>query len=252
MNNTAVKKTRITDFHSHILPMMDDGSQSPEESLRMLKLLKAQGVERVVATPHFYPKQENPDSFLKRREEAAVMLRSAIKFAELGESDVPEVLVGAEVAYYNGMSLSNRIRELCIEGTNVMLLEMPFCKWSDSVVSEVCKMQRELGLQIVLAHVDRYMQYVDSAKLFKLKSYRVLMQVNADPFLRFFSGRKMLKLLQTGTANVLGSDFHNLEERSSHMDEAMQTIIDRGYGERLEKMMAHADELLKQAVPLVP
>ena len=232
--------------------MMDDGSDSAERSLEMLRLLRSQGVSRVVATPHFYPKKEDPDSFLKRRRDCAAMLRSAIEFSGMDKSLIPEVCIGAEVAYYNGMSLTNRIRELCIEGTNVMLLEMPFCKWSDSVVSEVCKMQRELGLQIVLAHVDRYMQYVDSAKLFKLKSYRVLMQVNADPFLRFFSGHKMLKLLQTGTANVLGSDFHNLEERSSHMDEAMQTIIDRGYGERLEKMMAHADELLKQAVPLVP
>lgn len=245
--NTAIM---VTDFHAHILPMMDDGSQSPEESLKMLELLRSQGVGRVVATPHFYPKQEDPDSFFERRGDSVTMLRSAIEFAGLGDT-LPKICIGAEVAYYNGMSLSRRIKDLCIEGTNVMLLEMPFCKWSDSVVNEVCKMQRELGIQIVLAHIDRYFQYVDAAKLFKLKSYRVMMQVNADPFLRFFSGRRVFRLLQVNEINVMGSDFHNLDTRVSNMDAAMKAMIDKGYGSKLQSIMKTADELLSEAVTLV-
>ena len=44
----------MIDFHSHILPGMDDGSKSTQESLEMLDMLRAQGVDTVAATPHFY------------------------------------------------------------------------------------------------------------------------------------------------------------------------------------------------------
>lgn len=43
----------MIDFHSHVLPCMDDGSKSTEESIQMLSMLREQGVETVVATPHF-------------------------------------------------------------------------------------------------------------------------------------------------------------------------------------------------------
>jgi protein-tyrosine phosphatase len=241
---------KITDFHAHILPAMDDGSRSPEESIKMLKQLRLKGVERVVATPHFYPKQEDPDCFLKRRAESCLMLSSAIKFAELSDGEIPEICIGAEVAYYSGMSLSRRIKELCIKGTNVMLLEMPFCKWTDSVVGEVCKMQREMGIQIVLAHVDRYFNFFDKATLFQLKTNRVMLQVNSDPFLRFFSGRRVLKLVQMARVDVLGSDMHNLESRPANIDAAMRVIKEKGYDSRLKKMMSTADALLCDAYGL--
>ena len=246
----APQRVRFTDLHTHVLPMMDDGSKSAEQSIEMLRLLKRQGIDRVVATPHFYPKQEDPASFLERRANSAAMLRSAIEFAGV-KDELPEVLMGAEVAYYNGMSLSKGVKELCIEGTDVMLLEMPFSKWTDAVVNEVCKMQMELGVQIVLAHVDRYFQYFDSAKLYKLKSYRVMLQLNADPFLGFFSGRKVLKLLGTNMVGALGSDCHNLDVRRSNMDAAIAKMREKGYGQKLASVMRGVDELLADAVPLI-
>ena len=242
---------KITDFHSHILPFMDDGSQSVDESLAMLRLLKSQGVDRVVATPHFYPKQEDPESFLRRREESVAMLRSAISFAGIDKSEIPEICIGAEVAYYNGMSLYKNLKSLCIEGTNVMLLEMPFYKWTDVVVGEVCRLRAELGIKVVLAHIDRYSNYADSSKLFKLKTHRVMMQVNADPLLRFMSGRRVLKLLTSNMVSALGSDCHNMDERASNMDGAIQVITARGYASKLNAVMATVDELLQDAKPLI-
>ena len=71
-NRIAVPQSaRITtDFHSHILPGIDDGSKSIEESLEMLALSYGSGVRRMVATPHFYPRHQNPDSFVLERAEA--------------------------------------------------------------------------------------------------------------------------------------------------------------------------------------
>ena len=57
----------MIDLHSHILPGVDDGSESVEMSCAMLNELQKQGVETVVATPHFYPQQDTPERFLRRR-----------------------------------------------------------------------------------------------------------------------------------------------------------------------------------------
>ena len=57
----------FTDFHSHILPEIDDGSSSVEESLAMLQAERDQGIQSVVATPHFYAHHDSPERFLKRR-----------------------------------------------------------------------------------------------------------------------------------------------------------------------------------------
>ena len=60
----------MIDLHSHILPQMDDGSRSVDESLQMLAALAAQGVTDVAATPHFYASENSPERFLARRRHA--------------------------------------------------------------------------------------------------------------------------------------------------------------------------------------
>lgn len=60
----------MIDFHSHILPGIDDGSASVEESLKLLEMLAEQGVKTVVATPHFYPDRTSVSDFLRRRDAA--------------------------------------------------------------------------------------------------------------------------------------------------------------------------------------
>ena len=60
----------VIDFHSHILPDVDDGSRSLEQSLAMLQMEADQGIRRVVATPHFYAQNDIPEKFLRKQEEA--------------------------------------------------------------------------------------------------------------------------------------------------------------------------------------
>lgn len=48
----------LTEYHCHILPGMDDGSDSVDTSLKMVEMLKTQGVGRLIATPHFYAHRE--------------------------------------------------------------------------------------------------------------------------------------------------------------------------------------------------
>ena len=77
----------MTDIHSHILPGMDDGSRSTEESLAMLAASAAQGVRAIAATPHFYAMENSPEEFLARR--AAAVARLLIPF------DIPSPATGS-------------------------------------------------------------------------------------------------------------------------------------------------------------
>ena len=124
----------MIDFHSHFLPRMDDGSRSVEESLEMLRVSLDQGVDVMAATPHFYAFREDPDSFLERR---------AAAFARLPLEDAPhpKLLLGAEVYYFDGMSNSESLRRLTLEGTRYILIEMPFSRWSDHMVDEVLRLR---------------------------------------------------------------------------------------------------------------
>ena len=81
----------IIDFHTHVLPAMDDGSRSVEESLQMLRMEVEQGIFHVVATPHFYPQYDNPEQFLRKRTAAEMQLREAMA----KETGMPELTVGA-------------------------------------------------------------------------------------------------------------------------------------------------------------
>ena len=86
----------MIDWHSHILPAMDDGSRCVEESIEMLDLLAEQGVSCVIATPHFLANEESVDRFLQRRRASYDALMQAVS------ENHPTVLCGAEVKYYAG------------------------------------------------------------------------------------------------------------------------------------------------------
>ena len=139
---------KIIDFHAHILPGADHGSKDTNTTKSQLELLKKAGVEAVVATPHFYPQNDNVESFLDRRKACTEELLTIV-----GER--PEIYLGAEVLVCAGIDHMPGLERLCIEGTDVILLEMPFSSWRDEHIEAVGKISRS-GLTVVMAHIDRY------------------------------------------------------------------------------------------------
>ena len=83
----------MIDWHTHILPEMDDGSHCVAESISMVNMQAAQGVSTIIATPHFYANHDTVSSFLDRREKTYGMLK-----AELPR-EAPDIKLGAEVLY---------------------------------------------------------------------------------------------------------------------------------------------------------
>ena len=104
------KKHGIIDLHTHILPEMDDGSQNAAMSVKMLKRLQEQGVKWVCATSHYYAHQERVEQFLQRRRQAVFALGDAL--GEAGVEEYPSIRLGAEVAYFPGISQCPELEQL--------------------------------------------------------------------------------------------------------------------------------------------
>ena len=211
----------MTDFHSHILPGVDDGSQSAAQSVAMLERLRQQGVDEVALTPHFYAKHEHPESFLSRRAAAFETLREQLT------PDLPAVRLGAEVLYFRGVSRSQSLPDLCLEGTRLLLLEMPFGKWTPFEIDETRDLARSGEVQVMLAHIDRYWPDQKPAVWRSMLDAGVLFQVNADAFATRRVARPMLRLIADGCVAALGTDCHDTGTRGPNMTDARDTILRR-------------------------
>ena len=210
----------MIDFHSHILPNMDDGSRSVEETVSLLEQLRAQGITKVAATPHFFPSRESVSEFLARRESSCFELQQQI----VQNNTMPDIHLGAEVSYYEGISKLNDIPSLCLTETNLLLVEMPMAKWSDYAVHEIMELACLPKTRVMLAHVERYRSYQNQQVWQQLLENDILMQVNASYFLRFGTKRKALTQLQNNEIHFLGSDCHDLKVRPPQIGSAYEFV----------------------------
>ena len=188
----------FVDFHSHILPKVDHGSDSLETSLHQLALAKKNGVKRVVATSHFYPSAHSVDGFVKKRNEAYLLLSEHL-------NDMPEVRLGAEVLICAGIDHLPGIEKLFINGTNTLLLELPFSGYSNECTMAVKKMVMD-GVDVVLAHADRYSPRI----IEELLPFGVKIQLNASSLVGFgkLKNKHLFKWFAQNKVVALGSDIH--------------------------------------------
>lgn len=231
----------LTDFHSHILPGVDDGSKSVEQSLEMLRMEAAQGIRRVIATPHFYPRHDSPERFLRRRAEALNRLQEAMEI----EEGLPQIELAAEIYFFSGISDSEVLSQLTIGQKRCILLEMPHSPWTDSMYRELEGICVKQGLTPVIAHVDRYIRPFKSYGIpERLKELPVLVQANAEFFLSGSTRRMALRMLKKGQIHVLGSDCHNLKDRKPNLGDAVRLIQERLGPEHLDWIRTHEQEIL--------
>ena len=240
MNAQMTKATvKPVDFHSHILPGIDDGSKTVEMSLAMLKTMAEQGVGKVVATPHFYADTETPDIFLARRSKAMGELKSA-----LTDDRLPDIYLGAEVAYFPGISHCKELSRLTISGTKLVLIEMPFSRWPQSVIDELLLVKTSLGLSPIVAHIERYINQ-KSDTLTYLAESGILLQSNASHFLTFGTRGRALTLLRRDLIHLLGSDAHNIDSRRPNLGDAVSYITKKLGTSELDRLFKRADALLQ-------
>jgi len=222
----------MLDFHTHILPNVDDASQSVEESVSMIREELRQGVDTIVLTPHFYAKKTTPRELLAKRDEAFEKLSQALST----EQEKPKLLLGSEVHYYMGIGRSNSITSLQIANSGVLLLELPFENtWSDSLFRDVRELHTNLGLQVVIAHVERYVTRWNEKRIIdQLMKEGAWIQANAAFFINPSTQRRALRLLKQGRIQVIGSDCHGIEKRIPNMV-LVEEILTEKLGEKAAK-----------------
>ncbi len=225
----------LLDFHAHILPHMDHGSRHTATAHRQLELIHAAGVSEVCATSHFYPQSTLPDRFLLDRTQSREHL-----LRTYGDRPRPRLLMGAEVLICSGLDKMEGLSELCVEGTNVLLLEMPFTDrdW-DAALYHTVREIRRMDILPVLAHVDRY-PYPIIENLFR---EGMVGQLNADSLDRLIKPRRLLRWIDEGHIVALGSDLHGADPASYG---PFEKFIKKNPA--AAQIMEHTHELLKDAV----
>ena len=193
------------DFHAHILPGADHGSQNINMSMTLLRAAASAGVDTIVATPHFYPsKGESVGDFILRREQAFEQLRQALEQASPDLCNI-RIIRGAEVMVSGTLCDLPGLEQLCIEHTRYMLIERrPELPLTNSECNVYLRLQSVYGITPVIAHIDRY----DPAAVEELAQLELPMQINASGLCGFPSRRRCRRWLQAGNVCALGSDVH--------------------------------------------
>lgn len=233
----------MVDFHTHILPSMDDGSQSIEQSAEMLRQMQKQGIKVVVATPHFDMRRESPSEFLARRQKAMDSIKEVI----------PEgicVVPGAEVLHC-GLPLHSieNLEQLCVGNSQYLLIESIVPDWTEEIYLDLQHLMMQQNITPVLAHIERYYYIGKNRKMIRrLSGEGAVLQMNADAFLKPQMSRKAFKILRKEIVRLLGSDCHNMNIRQPNLKEAVQKIVDIAGQEKIDTMMAYANKILSDSV----
>lgn len=208
----------MIDFHTHCLPGIDDGAADTDEALALLEDTVRQGIYTVAATPHFYRGERTVSEFLARRDEALAALKAVS--AERPELAPLRFLTGAEVLLREGISRED-LRPLCLQGTDILLVELPFMAapyWLTDELEEIVLGQR---LTVMFAHVNRYRAWYSTDKIRNLLELPdVIVQLNGEAFDDGAGYRHLRHWLPEPERLVFGSDMHHPKERPQNLQAA--------------------------------
>ena len=235
---------RICDFHGHFLPGMDDGCKTVEESVQVLQSSYRQGITKVFATPHYYP-VESVETFLRRREESFAKLCEYIR--QNAVTQIPQILLGAEVAYRPGIGHQEDLEKLCMGSSRYLLLEMPFTSWGTAQVRDVRNLCVNKNVTVILAHIERYWDGQDIRVLQSILQEDVLVQMNAQTLLQWPERRLARRLLKSGTVQLLGTDCHNMEGRAPRLGQAIAYLQKKKMDDALHNIVHFSHLVYREA-----
>ena len=233
------------DMHCHILPEVDDGAQSIEQTVQMLRLAYQDGIRCIIATPHHHPKRgmEYPDR-LKRQ--LTIVRREAQKIDEKFR-----IYLGSEIFF--DQDVAERLksgRALSMNRRKCVLLEFSPTD-SFSYIQQGIQSIQMAGYQVILAHAERYpCLFQDLGQIQYLWEMGTQIQVNAGSIIGD-SGRTAKKfvkhLLSREMIHCVGTDAHGVEHRPPKMKKAAE-YVERKYGEEYMRRIffSNAKELLRK------
>ncbi|WP_139925592.1 tyrosine-protein phosphatase [Hymenobacter sp. DG01] len=219
-----------TDMHSHVLPGLDDGAETLEQSLELLRQLQELGYRKLVMTPHimgdFY--RNTPDGIRG----ALGALRTAA-----AQAGITGLELDCAAEYYLDEWLGRKLEQkeplLTFGGERrYVLFETSYINEPFNFAETVFNMQAA-GYQPVLAHPERYTYlYGRFEELIRIRENGVLLQVNLNSLVGYYSaGAKRVaeKLIDAGMVDMVGSDAHN----GKHLESIRSKVLRSDYLPRL-------------------
>lgn len=186
------------DFHTHILPNVDDGSKSIEESIMIIEFLKKNGFVGTIATPHAN------SLYYVQREELKRLRDEILKLVDFKIYIGYEVRIDA-IEVYNPTIFS-------IENTNLILLEFDILKRPKDIFEPFLKVFK-YGLRPILAHPERC-EYLSIDEILKLKNdFEVIIQVNLKSLIGIYGEKIRKRAIEIYEfCDLVGSDIHSFKE----------------------------------------
>ena len=225
----------MIDIHTHVLPGIDDGSKDLEETAKMFEIMVSSGVDKIVATPHFY-NTISIDEFLEKRSKAYnSILNLPLK---------PDVVLGAEVLLEYGLHERADLRKLCIQNTDYMLVELPYARWDGWIFDELFKISAKHDIDIIIAHIDRYSSFADTEDIYKLYDMNMKFQVNIDRLGGIFKRSSSVKFMKNDMADFIASDCHNTAERRPCLADAVKKLTSMFGSKYVSGLMKNAENML--------
>ena len=236
------------DIHCHVLPKLDDGPASLQESIRMLKMANKQGIQAVAATPHCSHqfRQEDPEKIKNLCRRLEIKARAEV------DPDF-RIYPGEEIFYsQETLEMLKRNQLLTIgEGRYILIEFMPNVPYS--LLYRAVRELTEVQYRPILAHIERYGVLREKGRAEELIKAGASMQMNYrriggrwyDETVRWC--RRMLK---NGSIHFLATDMHNTKSRRPQTQEAeiwMEKHLEKAYMEEIcwknaQKILSYAGQ----------
>ncbi len=244
MEKDLVSDSRVVDIHCHLLPGMDDGARSWEESLKMARIASESGINTVVATPHWIQGtvwEPNPDVVRKKVSELNELLR---------KNSIPlSVFPGMEIGVSeNLVELVSSGRVLTLAEGKYVLVEVPFFSLPIGIEEVVYRLAGR-GFFPILAHPERSRDIQKKPKRIReLVDNGALIQITAGSLCGCFGDNAKqcaLELIELDAVHIVASDAHSSDKRPPLLSKAMD-IVKRIKGiEYMNRLLLNASRCLE-------
>ncbi len=195
-----------TDMHSHFIPGIDDGAQTMEDSIRLIRGMKELGYQKVITTPHtmsdYY--KNTPEIILGGLEK----VRQALK-----ENNI-NIQLEAASEYYVDFEFGERLkrREVLTFSGKYILIEVSFLNPPDNLEAAIFNLI-VAGYKPILAHPERYPYWHGNMEKYqRIKDMGALLQLNILSLTQYYSkevNQTAMKLVDLGIIDLLGTDMHH-------------------------------------------
>ncbi len=220
-------KPAFVDLHSHVVPSGDDGASTIEDGIELCEDAAAHGTAVLYATPHVWP-------HLPLTKEREVEVRTA--YEEMRDRVPLDLRLGFELTPTRALLAEDPTRYV-LEGTGIVLVEVPFAGPADLVFALVDHVQ-EAGFDVVIAHPERTEAVLlDYSVASELAERECLLQVNATSLLGYHgesADQLGWQLTDDGLVAIVASDGHRLS-RPVRLDGAYEAVHAR-VGEEAMRM----------------